>query len=98
MKLSRSARRRLAEGFDSPFAERTGIEEEGQERPVVIKGEEESEEEAEKRMREVWSRTLAWEVAGEQMIYGDKEENELVRLFPSPFLLSPFHSRSASAH
>jgi protein farnesyltransferase subunit beta len=51
----------------------------------MVRGDGESEESAERRMREVWSRTLAWEVEGEQLIYGG-EENELVRLaFAFPF-------------
>jgi hypothetical protein len=79
MKFSKKTQRRLAEKFVSPFGG-ARIAEEGEEEVVIIRGEGETEEQASERMKEVWSRTLAWEVSGEQVIYGDKEENELVRL------------------
>lgn len=42
-----------------------------------ILGEGEDEAAAEKRMREIWSRTLGWTERGEKIIVGD-DENEVV--------------------
>mgnify|MGYP001590259072 FL=1 len=42
-----------------------------------VLGEGESEESAERRMREVWSCVMAWEVLGKKLLVGG-EENEVV--------------------
>ncbi|GAA6010604.1 hypothetical protein JCM10207_007759 [Rhodosporidiobolus poonsookiae] len=59
------------------------IEEEGGEEVVRILGEGETEEEAERRMREVWSRTWAWGAEGGEgkLVYGG-QENELIPTHP----------------
>lgn len=64
----------LREQFVSPFGAR--VVEEGEEVERVL-GEGESEESAERRMREVWSCVMAWEVLGKKLLVGG-EENEVV--------------------
>ena len=53
-----------------------------------MRGEEEDNEAAERRMRELWSRALAWEVPpSHKVVYGDPA-NELVRRLVPPFRLT----------
>jgi hypothetical protein len=52
----------------------------------MILGRGESEEAAEARMREIWSRELAWTgEETEKIVYGDAESNSLVRSVSQPF-------------
>ena len=78
---SRRLQRELANAFVSPF-QATLIEEDGADDEVaVIRGEGESDDAAEERMRQVWSRSLAWApVESAKIVYGDAA-NELVRPF-----------------
>lgn len=64
----------LREAFVSPFDAKVVAEDEKE--IETIKDEGESEKEAEKRMREVWARSLGWEAA-EKIIVGGAE-NEVV--------------------
>ncbi|GAA5859441.1 hypothetical protein JCM8547_006823 [Rhodosporidiobolus lusitaniae] len=81
MRFSRSKQAALEQAFVSPFKRPVLLEDEEGEEPEMIKGEGESAEEAERRMREIWTRTLAWKVEGEKMLYGG-EENELIPNHP----------------
>lgn len=51
---------------------------------MVIRGANESDEAAELRMREIYSRTLAWVAEDPKIIVGDPQ-NELVRTVPPIF-------------
>ncbi|BGP18371.1 hypothetical protein JCM10213_000370 [Rhodosporidiobolus nylandii] len=79
MRFSNSAQRTLASAFVSPLSRPVF---EGEEDEVaLIKGEGESDEAAELRMRQVWSRTLAWRAEDQPLLYGG-EENELMPNHP----------------
>ncbi|SCV71391.1 BQ2448_2979 [Microbotryum intermedium] len=77
----------LRGSFVSPFPETTKIvdleqEEDGEKSLVaMIKDEGESDEEAQRRMRECWSRSLGWKVNGKSVIVGEKD-NELKTTHP----------------
>ncbi|GAA6038442.1 hypothetical protein JCM8097_007654 [Rhodosporidiobolus ruineniae] len=83
MQFSASKQASLAEQFVSPF-NRPRFEDDADDadaRVEMIKGANESDEAAEVRMRQVWSRSLAWEQKGEKLLYGG-EENELMPNHP----------------
>ncbi|BGP50200.1 CAAX farnesyltransferase (FTase) subunit beta [Rhodotorula kratochvilovae] len=94
---SRRLQRELAEAFVSPF-QATLVEEDGANDEVaVIRGEGESDDAAEERMRQVWSRSLAWApVEGAKIVYGDPA-NELVPAHPIFNITFP-HVRAMMAH
>lgn len=80
-RVSRRLQRELAEAFVSPFAATVVDEDDSSSSDdvEVVRGEGESDEAAEVRMREVWSRSLAWQPRpGAKVVYGDAA-NELVR-------------------
>ncbi|GAA5989927.1 hypothetical protein JCM11641_002813 [Rhodosporidiobolus odoratus] len=79
MQYSTTAQRTLEDAFVSPFSQ--PVVEDDHPRPVIIKGDGETEAAAAQRMRQVWSRTLAWEVAPNKLVYGD-EANELMPNHP----------------
>jgi len=79
---STSKRQRLARDFTSPF--RRPLVEVDEREPEMILCSGESEQQAETRMREVYSRELSWDCdEKERIVYGDEEENRLVRRFLS---------------
>lgn len=81
LRFSSSRQRQLADSFSSPFGGTIVTEGEQQdvdEEVEVIRGSNESDEAAELRMREVYSRTLAWVAAEPKIVVGDPQ-NELVR-------------------
>ncbi|GAA5846975.1 hypothetical protein JCM9279_006974 [Rhodotorula babjevae] len=105
--VARRARRELREGWVSPFGLRAALVEvevggegqgHGQEgKGEVVRGEGEGNEAAEGRMREVWSRALAWELSpSNKVVYGDPA-NELVPAHPVFNLTFP-HVRGIMAH
>ncbi|KAK4704788.1 protein farnesyltransferase subunit beta, partial [Phenoliferia sp. Uapishka_3] len=70
---------KLRSSFQSPFAARVTVE--GEPEVELILEEGETEEDAEKRMKEVWARALGWETVS-KLIVGDPEENELIATHP----------------
>ncbi|GAA5859481.1 hypothetical protein JCM1840_004634 [Sporobolomyces johnsonii] len=93
LRFVRPTQQSLAEAFVSPFDRR--IVEEGQEEAVMIRGEGESDAEVECRMREIWSRALAW-TGKDKVVYGD-DDNALQPTHPI-FNLSLPHVRSMMAY
>lgn len=82
MSLSSSTHTLLRTSFISPWALPKVVELEVEERgdsrgPEMMTDDFESDREAEQRMREIWSRTLAWRREGEILLVGG-EDNELV--------------------
>ncbi|TNY17455.1 Farnesyltransferase subunit beta [Rhodotorula diobovata] len=83
-RVSRRLQRELAEAFVSPFAATVVDEDDSSSSDdvEVVRGEGESDEAAEVRMREVWSRSLAWQPRpGAKVVYGDAA-NELLPAHP----------------
>ncbi|GAA5823346.1 hypothetical protein JCM11251_007574 [Rhodosporidiobolus azoricus] len=84
-RCSPSKARSVGEGWQSPFGGVLGIvdEEEGGEgekqKVELVKGEQESDERAEERMKAIYARSMAWkeDAEGEKLVYGEKEENLL---------------------
>ncbi|KAM0752341.1 Farnesyltransferase subunit beta, partial [Meredithblackwellia eburnea MCA 4105] len=67
----------LKESFASPFeGDAARVVEEGEEVEMIL-GEGESQDDAERRMKEVWSRSLGWEER-DTLVIGDKDDNELM--------------------
>ncbi|GAA5975372.1 hypothetical protein JCM5350_006456 [Sporobolomyces pararoseus] len=78
---SPSKRQKLAQDFTSPF--RRPIVEDDTKEPEMILSTGESEEAAESRMREVYSRELSWYCEKEErIVYGDEESNSLQTTHP----------------
>ncbi|GAA5946877.1 hypothetical protein JCM3775_000934 [Rhodotorula graminis] len=102
-RVSPRARRALCDAWTSPFAAAALVEvggeggEEEEDRLEIVRGEGEGDEEAERRMREVWSRALAWEVPpSNKVVYGDPT-NELVPAHPVFNITFP-HVQGMMAH
>lgn len=70
----------LREEFVSPFgAKLVEVDEDSKVEVEMILDIGESEEKAFLRMREIWARSLAWQVEGKMLLLNDDENNELVR-------------------
>ncbi|EMS18134.1 Farnesyltransferase subunit beta [Rhodotorula toruloides] len=98
LRFSSSRQRQLADSFSSPFGGTIVTEGEQQdvdEEVEVIRGSNESDEAAELRMREVYSRTLAWVAAEPKIVVGDPQ-NELLPTHPL-FNITLSHVRSMMA-
>ncbi|GAA5820039.1 hypothetical protein JCM10212_004985 [Sporobolomyces blumeae] len=71
---AQSKRRKLVDEFESPFGRQLVDVEEEAEGPGMIVGSTENDARASARMREIWSRELSWEYAGDaKIVYGDAE-------------------------
>ncbi|KAL8278251.1 hypothetical protein RQP46_009424 [Phenoliferia psychrophenolica] len=70
---------KLRKEFKSPFAARLVVE--GEPEIEVVSDEGESAAQVERRMREVWARSIGWE-DGEKLIVGNAEDNEMVSTHP----------------
>ncbi|GAA5906746.1 protein farnesyltransferase [Sporobolomyces salmoneus] len=93
---SPTKRRKLAQDFTSPF--RRPIADTDAVEPEIILGSRESEDTAEARMKEIWSRELSWTSEPEERsVYGHVESNSLLSTHPI-FNVEVTKVRSMMAH